>query len=69
MAKPVSVEDHLRQIEEAVEALEAGDLPLEQALIRYESGLKALRAAKVQLDAYAAKLEELKADPAPTAGG
>ncbi len=67
MAKPPSIEDHFAQIEAAVEALESGDLPLEEALARYESGLKSLRLAKTQLDKYAAKLEELRAEP-PAAG-
>lgn len=63
MAKQVTIEDLLKQVEEAVSALEGGELPLEEALARYESGLKAVRAAKTQLDRYAARLEELKADP------
>ncbi len=63
MAKQPSIEDLLRQVEGAVEALEGGELPLEQALAKYEAGLKAVRAAKTQLDAYAARLEELKAEP------
>jgi exodeoxyribonuclease VII small subunit len=68
MAKqqPATIEDLFRQVEESVTALEGGELPLEQALSRYEAGLKAVRAAKTQLDAYQARLEELKGDaPAP----
>ena len=68
MAKPPSIEDHFAQIEAAVEALESGDLPLEEALARYEAGLKSLRLAKTQLDKYTARLEELRAEP-PAAGG
>ncbi|MBN8526274.1 MAG: exodeoxyribonuclease VII small subunit [Planctomycetes bacterium] len=64
MAKQASIEDLLKQVEEAVAALEGGELPLEEALARYEAGLKAVRGAKTQLDRYAARLEELKADPA-----
>jgi exodeoxyribonuclease VII small subunit len=60
MAKQTTIEDHFRAIEEAVAALEAGELPLEDALKRYEVGLKAVRAAKTQLDAYQTRLEELK---------
>jgi exodeoxyribonuclease VII small subunit len=63
MAKPPSIEEHFHAIEEAVAALEAGELPLEEALKRYESGLKAVRAAKGQLDAFQARLEELKGGP------
>jgi exodeoxyribonuclease VII small subunit len=64
MAKQVTIEELFSQVEAAVSALEGGELPLEEALARYESGLKAVRAAKGQLDRYAARLEELKADPA-----
>jgi exodeoxyribonuclease VII small subunit len=70
-AIPVSIEDHFRSIEEAVNALEGGELPLEDSLARYEAGLKAVRAAKQMLDRYAARLTELRGDdeqPAPPAG-
>ncbi len=69
MAKAASIEEHFRLIEEAVAALEGGDLPLEESLLRYEAGLKAVRAAKVVLDRYAARLTELRAedDQAPPA--
>jgi exodeoxyribonuclease VII small subunit len=67
MAKQPSIEDHFAHIEEAVAALEAGELPLEEALAKYESGLKAVRQAKSLLDRYAARLEELRAEPEPPA--
>lgn len=63
MAKQISIEDHFHHIEEAVEALESGELPLEEALIRYEAGLKSVRLAKALLDRYAARLDELRAEP------
>lgn len=68
MAKPptVPIEDLFTQIETAVQDLEGGELPLEDALLRYESGLKAVRAAKAQLDRYTARLEELKTVPEAT---
>jgi exodeoxyribonuclease VII small subunit len=68
MAKTPSIEDHFANIDEAVAALEGGELPLEEALARYESGLKAVRQAKTLLERYAARLEELRAEPErPTA--
>lgn len=67
MAKQPAIEDLFTQIEEAVAALEGGELPLEDSLARYEAGLKAVRAAKAQLDRYAARLDELKAEPEPGA--
>jgi exodeoxyribonuclease VII small subunit len=69
MAKQPTIEDLFAQVEAAVEALEGGELPLEEALARYEAGLKAVRAAKGQLDRFAARLEELKADPEVPAKG
>lgn len=62
MAKTIAIEDHFRMVEEAIGALEAGDLPLEEALVRYEAGLKAVRQAKVLLDRYGARLDELKTE-------
>ncbi len=61
-ATPLSIEDHFRSIEEAVSALEGGELPLEDSLTRYEAGLKAVRAAKQMLDRYAARLTELRGE-------
>ncbi len=71
MAKSVSIEDHFTAITEAVSALESGDLSLEESLTRYEAGLKAVRAAKVMLDRYAARLTELRTedDGSPTGAG
>ena|SRR5258708_1577071 len=70
MAKQVSIEDHFTQIEEAIAALEAGELPLEEALGRYEAGLKAVRQARTMLDKYVARLDELRGEPeAPAPSG
>lgn len=69
MAKQTqSIEDHFTQIEQAISALEAGELPLEDSLNRYESGLKAVRLARALLDKYSARLEELRGDGEPPAG-
>lgn len=65
MAKQPSIEDQFTVIEEAIAALEAGDLGLEDALARYEAGLKSVRQAKAQLDRFTARLEELRGDEAP----
>ena len=63
MAKQPTIEDQFLAVEKAVEALESGELPLEEALTRYETGLKAVRQARTLLDSYAARLEELRAEP------
>ena len=65
MAKPVPIEEIFQQIEEAVGALESGELPLEEALSRFEAGLKAMRQARQVLDRYAARLDELRGDEPP----
>ena len=65
MAKPVAIEDLFQQIEEAVGALESGELPLEESLGRFEAGLKAMRQARAVLDRYAARLEELRGEDPP----
>lgn len=62
MPKAPSIEDHFTQIETAITALEEAELPLEQALERYESGLKAVRQARGLLDRYTARLDELRGD-------
>ena len=67
-ATPLSIEDHFRAIEDAVGALEGGELPLEDSLARYDAGLKAVRAAKQMLDRYAARLTELRGDNESEAG-
>jgi exodeoxyribonuclease VII small subunit len=63
MAKPVSLEALFTQIEEAIAALEEGELPLEEALQRYEKGLKSVRQARGMLDGFSARLEELRSGP------
>lgn len=62
MAKQVGIEQHFERLEQAVAALERDDLPLEDALATYASGLQAVRAARAQLDSYGARLEELRAE-------
>lgn len=61
-ATPPAIEDLFEHIEDAVAALEGGELPLEQALTRYEAGLRAMKQARGILDRYAARLEQVRAD-------
>lgn len=65
MAKQVAIEELFTQIEQAVAALESGELPLEESLVRYEAGLKAMRQARGVLDRFAARLEELRGEEPP----
>jgi exodeoxyribonuclease VII small subunit len=41
--KKIQFEDHLAKLEKIVEELERGDLTLDEALARYEEGVRALR--------------------------
>mgnify|MGYP000182777984 CR=1 FL=1 len=52
-------EDHLAAVEEAVQKLESGDLPLEDALAAYEMGVKALTRCEEILGAAEKKVEIL----------
>ncbi len=61
MAKTPSVEKCFAAIEDAVAALESDELSLDAALGKYEDGLKFLRLAKQQLDAYEERLDTLNA--------
>lgn len=61
MGKAVSIEDHFERIEQVVEELERGELPLERALERYEAGLRSVREARRLLSGFEAKLTELRA--------
>ncbi len=67
-ATPPAIEDLFEHIEDAVAALEGGELPLEQALTRYEAGLRAMKQARAILDRYAARLEHVRTDE-DTSGG
>ncbi len=52
-------EDHLKQVDEAVKALESGKLGLEESLEKYESGMKALKQCYAILDQAEKKIQLL----------
>jgi exodeoxyribonuclease VII small subunit len=52
-------EDFLAQVEEAVQELEAGHLPLEESIKKYEQGVKALQRCYQILDGAERKIQEL----------
>ena len=58
-AKKEKFEDHLRQVEEAVKALEGGKLGLEESIDKYESGMKALRQCYAILEQAEKKIQLL----------
>jgi exodeoxyribonuclease VII small subunit len=57
--KKGTFEEYLKQVEEAVKALESGKLGLEESLVRYESGVKAIRKCYEILGEVEKKIEIL----------
>jgi len=55
----LSFEDILERLSEVVEALEAGDAPLEQSLAIFEQGMKLSRAGAHRLDEAERRIEVL----------
>ena len=47
---PVSFEDCLKELEDTVERLEAGELPLEESLVLFEKGVGSLKRCHAILD-------------------
>ena len=60
MAKAIPLEECFDEIEAVIDALESGDLPLDDAFQRYEQGLARLRQARRQLEAYRSRFAELQ---------
>lgn len=58
----LSFEQILAQLEDVVEALEAGDTPLEQALSTFERGVKLSRLGARRLDEVERRIEVLLDD-------
>lgn len=59
MEEEIKFEKALDQLEKIVEALEAGDLTLDEALKRYEEGVKLSRACTKKLGEAEKKIETL----------
>jgi exodeoxyribonuclease VII small subunit len=57
-----SAEALLSRLDEVVRALESGDLPLEQALARFEEGVKLVRDGESLLASVEQRIEMLLAD-------
>lgn len=52
-------EDCLKRLEEIVEQLEKGDIPLEQSLALFEEGMKLSQSCRSELEAAEGKVEIL----------
>lgn len=62
----LSFEQILNRLNEVVERLESGDLPLEESLAVFEEGVQLTRLGSSRLDSAEAKVEELLTDSAKT---
>lgn len=60
--RDVPIEALLAELEALATELEGGDLPLDQALGRFEHGMTMVRQARRTLDAAERRLEELLAE-------
>lgn len=63
-AAKVTFEEELRQLEEIVRALEAGDVPLAELITRYEAGMRHLRVCREFLSDAELRLTQVKSGPA-----
>jgi exodeoxyribonuclease VII small subunit len=63
MTEP-NFEENLKELEEILQQLEHGDLPLEAALAKFEAGMRLIRICNQQLDAVDRKVEILLRDEA-----
>ena len=55
----LSFEDSIRRLGEIVDALESGEMPLEDSLRLFEEGVKLSRASQAKLDRAEKRVEEL----------
>jgi exodeoxyribonuclease VII small subunit len=61
MTEP-SFEENLQKLEEILQELEHGNLPLETALAKFEAGMQLIRRCNEQLDAVDRRVEILLRD-------
>lgn len=66
MKKEQKFEDALRELEDVVRKLEAGDGTLEEMIALYEKGTSLVVVCTKRLDAYEAKIEKLSETEART---
>lgn len=66
--RPISFEESLEQLEAIVGRLEAGDLPLEESLELFESGIELSRRCNATLDSAERRIEILVAERGAESG-
>ena len=54
-----SLEESMARLEAVVDAMESGDIPLDQLVARYEEGMRLLKACEERLRAAELRIEEL----------
>lgn len=59
MAKELKFEEMMKKLEEIVNELETGNMPLEKSLEKYEEGIKLIQACRKRLDETKRKVEVL----------
>jgi exodeoxyribonuclease VII small subunit len=64
VATETTFEEDLESLESCVEDLEEGELDLDEALARFESGVALTRKLRARLDAAEGRVQELLADGA-----
>ncbi|OGW74828.1 MAG: exodeoxyribonuclease VII small subunit [Omnitrophica bacterium RBG_13_46_9] len=55
----IKFEEALKRLEDVVEGLESGDLPLEDSLAKYEEGVRLIRVCQKKLEQAKKKIEIL----------
>jgi exodeoxyribonuclease VII small subunit len=59
---PASFESNMKRLEEIVESLESGDIPLDNSLVLYEEGIKLSKYCIEKLRITEIKLKQLRKD-------
>jgi len=59
MSKEAKFADMMKQLEQIVDELESGEMPLEESLKKYEEGVKLLHLCRKRLDETKRKVEIL----------
>lgn len=62
VSKEMNFEESLKRLEQLVERLESGDLPLEESLQIFEEGQKLAALCNQKLESAALRVEQLTAD-------
>ena len=64
-----SFEERLKKLEEIAESIQSADIPLEEALSRFEEGIKLARGLEKEIGKIERKIEILKNEPDPNKPG